>query len=141
MAGTISNTLRNKLLQAYFQPDVYTADETLFVALTGSVGTANAPGDTLDEPAVSVYARTAVDLTSDWWNLSGGGEMFNIADIDFPAPIPGEDWGYLAGWALLDAPDGGMTYAVGSLIVPILFTSDQPQLSLGPGGITVGLYD
>lgn len=137
----VSLALRNKLLQAYFTPDTYVADSTLYVAVTNAVGEVNAPGANLNEPAASAYARCAVPLSSDYWDLSGYGELFNIVDIDFPPPVAGEDWGYLGGWAVVDAPDGGMTQAVGALVLPMQFTSDLPLLSLPPHAITIGLYD
>jgi hypothetical protein len=141
MAATISLELRERFLRCYFMPDTFMRDEQLFVAVTGKVPLANQSGLTIDEPAAGAYGRAAISLNSEWWALSGFGEVSTIADIDFPAPEDGEDWGYLQGWALLDAPDSGLTLAVGSLIQPMTFTADQPPLSIGPGGIVLGLFD
>lgn len=141
MASTISLAFRNRLLQAYFTPDAFVGDESLFVAVTRTVGLANDSGLNLTEPDASAYARSQVDLSSDWWALSGAGEMYNVADVDYGPPNVGEDWGYLTGWALLDAPDSGVVLAVGSLVQPLVFTSDLPYLSIRPQGISVGLYD
>ena len=141
MSATISQVFRNKLLQAYFQKDVFAYDERLYVALTGQVGQANADGSSLDEPEVSAYQRAAVPLTSDYWSLTGFGDMFNNSDVAFVGPDPGEDWGQLSGWALLDAPDGGMVQAVGSLVLPTFYTSDMPPIALPPAGITIRLTD
>lgn len=141
MAGTISLAFRNRLLQAYFTPDAFVGDESLFVAVTRTVALANDSGLNLTEPDAAAYARPQIDLTSNWWALSGAGEMYNTTDIDFAPPDAGDDWGYLSGWALLDAPDSGVVLAVGSLIQPLVFTSDLPYLSISPQGVTVGLYD
>lgn len=141
MSATVSVALRDLLLQAYFNPDGFTGTGQLYAAVTGSVGLANASGDMLDEPGAAAYARAIAPLDSLTWALTGFGEAYNLVDLDFPPPNTGEDWGLLTGWALLDAPDSGMTLAVGALIRPIYYTADLPQLSLGPGAITVALHD
>jgi hypothetical protein len=141
MAATISLEFRQLLLQMFFQRDIAVSTDTLFVALTHTVPLANQSGFTLDEPEAGAYNRAAVELNSDNWALSGFGEVMNSADVDFPGFEPGEDWGYLMGWALLDSPSSGMTYAVGSLIQPTLATSDMPPVAMQPGGIVLALFD
>lgn len=141
MTATISIQLRTKLLRAYFTPDSFTGDDQLFVAVCSEVPMANSSGYNLSEPLAGAYDRCSVPLTSDFWLLGENGQLSNLVDLDFPPPDEGEDWGYLGGWALLDAPTGGMCQAVGALISPTLFTSDMPFLSIQPGGIVIGLYD
>jgi hypothetical protein len=141
MAATISIELRERLLRSYFSRDIPPPDDILYVALTGAIGLANATGDSLDEPSAAAYARASVLLDADNWALTGFGEIQNTQDIVFPDPNTGEDWGYIGGWALVDAADSGVTLAVGSLILPTTFTSDMPSLAIQPGGITIGLYD
>lgn len=136
----VSLDLCQKLLQAYFTPDSFSADTALYVALTAAPGLVNSPGNDLSEPIAGAYSRAMVPLTSQFWALSGTGDLYNIVDIDFPAPNVGEDWGYLSAWALVDAPTGGMVQAVATLVDPLYFTSDMPAMSLGPSGITVSVY-
>lgn len=136
----VSLDLCQKLLQAYFTPDSFSSDTALYVALTATTGLVNSPGNDLTEPVAGAYSRAVVPLTSDFWALSGTGDLYNIADVDFPPPNAGEDWGYLSAWALVDAPTGGMVQAVASLVDPLYFTSDMPYMSLGPSGIVVSVY-
>jgi hypothetical protein len=129
------------MLRGVFNPDLFAAPPFVYVALSVGVGLVNQSASTLDEPLAGAYERAAVPLDSANWTLSDYAEVFNAVDIDFPAPAPDEDWGYLGGWALVDAPDGGTTLAVGALVLPTYYTGDQPPLSLGPGAVMVGLID
>lgn len=141
MASAISIPFREMLLRAFFSPDTFTAPTQLYVALTNDVGLINQSGDTLDEPTAGAYNRAVIPLDSTNWTLSGFGEVYNSNDVDYPPPTPGEDWGYIGGWALLDSPDSGITLAVGSLVVPTFYTSDQLFMSFAGGAITIGLTD
>lgn len=136
----VSLDLCDKLLRAYFTPDVFTPDVNVFAAVTMVPGLVNSPGDSLTEPVAAAYSRSAVPLTSDYWALSGTGDLYNTVDLDFPPPTAGEDWGLLAAWALLDAPTGGVVLAVGGLVAPLYYVSAMPPLSLGPSGVTVSVY-
>lgn len=141
MASGVSLFLRDGLLQSYFQRDLLAGTDQLFAALTGAVARVNSGGAFIDEPAASAYARVAIPLNSLNWQLNGFGAVYNVNQVDFPDPTPGEDWGYLGGWALLDAPDSGVVLACGPLVRPMTYTSDLPPMSLPPQGIMVQLYD
>lgn len=141
MASAVSIQFREMLLSSLFMADVFTAPAQLYVALTSNVALINQSGNTLREPIAGAYSRGAIDLDSLSWATTGFGDVANVVDIDFPPPTTGEDWGYLSGWALVSDATAGSTYAVGSLVLATQYTSDQPFLSIKPGGIVVGLTD
>lgn len=137
----MSATLRVAMLRSYFNPDLYVSAPFVYVALSVGVGLVNQSAATLDEPVAGAYERAQLPLDSTSWTINDYAEAHNIVDIDFPAPVADEDWGYLGGWAVVDAPDGGTTLAVGALVLPLYYTADQPPLALGPGAVMVGLID
>lgn len=139
--GGVSMFFRDALLRSYFQPDLSTGADALYAAVTSAVARINQTGLTLTEPTVAAYSRVAVPLDSADWALDSLGGVYNLNDVSFPDPDPGDDWGYLGGWALLDSPDSGVVYASGPLTNPTFFTSDMPGISLPPGGITVAFRD
>lgn len=139
--ASLSIPMREMLLRSFFMADSYRPPQTLYVALTVDVGAINQAGSLLNEPDAGAYQRGAIPLDSDSWQLNGFGAISNIADVDFPAPASDEDWGYLGGWAVLDAPDNGVVLAVGALSPAVYYTADLPSLSLGPGQVTLGLVD
>jgi hypothetical protein len=132
---------REMLLRSFFQPDLAAPADTLYAAVTLAVAKINQSGLTILEPTVPAYARVGIPLDSADWQLDGFGGVYNVNEVVFADPDPGDDWGYLAGWALLDAPDTGMVLASGPLVTPTPFTSDMPGVSIPPQGITVALHD
>lgn len=141
MQGGVSMFFREMLLRSFFQPDLASATDTLYAAVTAAVAKVNQSGLTILEPAAAAYSRVAIPLSSANWALDGFGGVYNINEITFPDPDPGDDWGYLAGWALLDSPDSGLVLASGAVRNPTLFTSDMPGVSLPPQGAVVALHD
>lgn len=139
--GGVSMFFRDALLRGFFQPDLSTGADALYAAVTASVARINQTGLTITEPEAAAYTRVAVPLDSLNWQLDGFGGVYNLNDVTFPDPFPGEDWGYLSGWALLDSPDSGVVYASGPLVVATNFTSDMPGISIPPQGIPVALHD
>jgi hypothetical protein len=133
--------MREQLLASYFQRDLLAETDQLFAALTRTVARVNQSGATLDEPAAVAYARVGIPLNSTNWAQDGFGGVYNTIEVDFPAPVAGEDWGYLGGWALLDSPDSGITLAADSLVNPLMYTSDMPPLAIPPQGIMLVCRD
>lgn len=136
MSATISMFLRGELLRHYFmsRPGSY-----IYAAVTQTVGLANSPGDLLTEPSGNGYGRPELPCDEETWGLTGLSELSNLVEIPFPDHT--DEWGYIGGWALLDAPASGMTLAVGSMVVPGELTAEMPPLSLTVGACTIGLYD
>lgn len=137
MSSTVGPFGRQELLRAFFDPTWYRPD-LLWIALTATVAVAGANGEDLDEVTAGGYTRMSIPVDLASWELSGYGEVTNLVRVDWP--VATEDWGLVAGWALLDDPDTGNGYAVGSLVLPqTVVAGGQPYLEVGT--ITLALVD
>lgn len=140
MSGTLTPYGRGLLLQAVFQPDLYSGPAHLYLAYTRETPVSNADASQLDEPT-SGYARAdagVVDSSS--WGFTGFTEVYNINRINFAAA--GANWGLMQGWALLDSPTLGVgnVVAVGTIVEPFqVETGDAPYIDVA--GLGIGIYD
>lgn len=138
--GVVSMYLRQQLLSSYFQRDLLTPADQLYLALCAVPAAINATGSSITEPTAAAYARASVLMDSEHWGLTDYGEAYNLQDIAFPGPAL-EDWGYLGAWALLDSVAGGMVLASAPLVEPLLYTAELPAIAVPPQGIMLRLRD
>jgi len=119
---------RGQMLAAYFTPDIFTAPDALFLALSLAVPTPGDTGTDLFEPDDPAYTRVAYGLGSAWWTLTGAGAVVNTQEAPFG--VPTADWGTLTGWALCTDVSGGDLVYHGALDTPV-------QVVAGPDAFVV----
>lgn len=135
MSATISLYLRSELLRRFFLAG---EPQDCYLALCSVVPQANATGDQLLEPVAGGYARAVYETGTDRWAPSGYGEVYNTRRLVFDEAV--SDWGLIAGWALVDSPNSGLTLAVGSVLTPTFVVAGVTPVA-EVGSITAGLYD
>jgi hypothetical protein len=139
VSGTVAPLLRGVLLDQVFRlPEgVVGPYEAMWLAMTSSVAPANAGGDELREPTRGGYGRVEVAMGEASWDRVAT-SVLNSGRIYLP--VPSDDWGLVAGWALCDTAEGGSVLAVGSLIEPTqVLAGIQPVIE--PRTLVVSLVD
>lgn len=139
MSGTVAPLLRGVLLDQVFRlPEgVVGPYASMWLALTSAVPPANAGGEELREPTRGGYSRVEVAMGDQHWDRLAT-SVTNASRIYLP--VPSDEWGLVAGWALLDTAEGGSTLATGSLIEPTqVLAGIQPVVE--PHTLIVSLVD
>jgi hypothetical protein len=111
--ASVTNYLRNKLLDFTFRGQVFVPPANTYVELVSTQPTASLAGSAL---AGAGYARVAIPASLAEWSGTQGdgttgvssgtsGVTSNNNDADFG--VAGAAWGTASNWELYDAPTGG----------------------------------
>jgi len=123
--GALSNNLENELIDHIFRGRSFTAPTTIWIALhTGD------PGETGANNEVSVtdtgYARAQLNPSYSNWEGTGGevtdvdsagtgAHTQNNAQINFPTPTGGTNWGTISHFSAWSLQSGGVCYIYGTI--------------------------
>jgi hypothetical protein len=128
MAGSLTDTLENKVLEHLFKATTYASPATVYAALF-TVAPGEAGGGT--EVAGGSYARKAITF-----GAAASGQIKNSADVTFD--IATADWGTVVAVAIFDALTGGTMLAYTTADVnKVIGTGDQYLLKATKLAITL----
>lgn len=132
--GSLSNYLKNKLLDHIVGKTSYTMPTNIYIAL--STADPGEDGSGIAEPVGNNYSR--VQTTGATWTAASGGATTNTADIIFPEPSG--SWGTISHVAIFDAPTGGNMLAYDDVPTPKSFGAGEiPRIAAGE--FTLNFFD
>lgn len=100
MAGSLSNSMENDLLDHVLKTSAYSQPANLWLALCTADPTESATGASMNEASGTNYARTAADS----WDAASSRATENNGAITFPEA--GGSWGTITHWCVVDSASG-----------------------------------
>lgn len=138
MSGSLTMWGRERVLEAFFMPDVFVPVTSVEIALCLALPSYTATGADLIEPDAGEYARVTMGMSSADWGLTGFGEVVNLNEIIFPQ-VAANFWALIFAWAMVD-PVSDQCIHVAQIANPF-----QPMQGMiprfGAGMINTGIYD
>lgn len=131
MAGSKSDYLENKLLDAVFNGSAWTTISNVWVALFTGTLTGDTPGT---EVTGGSYARVSTAPAD--WTAASGGALDNSNAITFPAPTA--NWGTVTHFGIFDASTSGNALYYGDLTSSRVINNGDgaPSFAIGALDIT-----
>lgn len=115
MAGSKSNYLENRILDAVLGGGTFTGPATIYVALSTAAFSETATGASMSEVSTTStgYARVAVTNNATNWPAASNGSKSNATAVTFPAGTGA--WGTVLSFYFVDAASGGNVLYGGDL--------------------------
>lgn len=120
---SISDHLRNELLDHILSAATFTAGATLYMALCTAAPTSSSTGSTITEPSGNNYARLAITNNATNFPAASGGSKSN--GVTFTHATPSGSWGSITHYALCDASSAGNVYFFGAVDTAMTPTSGE----------------
>ena len=130
MAGSKSDYLELKVLDAIFNGQAWSTISNVYIALFTGTLTGDTPGT---EVTGGSYARVST-APSDWAAASSG-SITNSGTITFPAPTA--NWGTVTHFGAHDASTAGNAFYYGDLTVSRVINSGDGAPSFAASAITI----
>lgn len=137
MAGSKSNYLENRILDAVLGGPTFSLPATVYVALSTAAYSEAATGASMTEVSSSgtAYARVALTNNTTNWPSASGGSKANGTAITFPTATA--SWGSVLSFYIVDASSGGNVLYGGDLAAPRTIASgDTASFAIGALTIT-----
>lgn len=137
MAGSKSNYLENKLLDAVLGGPAFSLPATVYVALSTSAYSDASTGSSMAEVSSSGtgYARVAITNNATNWPAAANGVKQNGATITFP--LASGNWGTVVAFYICDASSAGNVLYGGDLSASrSIATGDTASFGIGTITIT-----
>ena len=146
--AAMSDFLENKLIDHIFRGQNFTANGTLYVALSNTALSDTTTGSNIQyEPATANgYARVAITSNLTNWQSTQGDTAVstgttantkNAGIIQFGSPTG--NWGTISHFAVMDKDTGGNTYFWGALTTPKTVNSGDAAPSFAATALIVNL--
>ncbi len=130
MAGSKSDYLENKLLDAVFNGSSWTTITNVYVALFTGTLSGDTPGT---EVTGGSYARVSTAPAD--WTAASGGALENGNAITFPAPTA--NWGTVTHFGIFDASTSGNALYYGDLTSSRVINNGDGAPSFAAGALDI----
>lgn len=130
MAGSKSDYLENKLLDAVFNGSAWTTISNVWVALFTGTLSGDTPGT---EVTGGSYARVSTAPAD--WTAASGGALENGNAITFPAPTA--NWGTVTHFGIFDASTSGNALYYGDLTSSRVINNGDGAPSFAAGALDI----
>jgi hypothetical protein len=130
MAGSKSDYLENKLLDAVFNGVAWSTIANVWVALFTGTLSGDTPGT---EVTGGSYARVSTAPAD--WTAASGGALDNGNVITFPAPTA--NWGTVTHFGIFDASTAGNAFYYGDLTTSRVINNGDGAPSFAVGALDI----
>ena len=135
MAGSKSNYLENRILDAVLGGPTFALPATVYIALSTAAFSESATGSAMTEVSGGAYDRVALTNNATNWPSAASGTKANGTTITFPTATAG--WGTVISFYVVDAASGGNCLYGGDLAAPRTIASgDTASFAIGALTIT-----
>jgi len=130
VAGSKSDYLENKLLDAVFNGSTWSTIANVWVALFTGTLSGDTPGT---EVTGGSYARVSTAPAD--WSAASSGSLTNSNAVTFPAPTA--NWGTVTHFGVFDASTAGNAFYYGDLTVSRTINNGDGAPSFAASAITI----
>lgn len=135
MAGSKTNYLEDRILNAVLGGPTFALPATVYVALSTAAFSEAATGSAMTEVSGGAYARVALTNNTTNWPSATSGSKANGTAVTFPTATAA--WGTVLSFYIVDAASGGNTLYGGDLAAPRTIASgDTASFAIGALTIT-----